>query len=237
MAMPHNIQQDTWKQMAGTRAAELVEDGMVVGLGTGSTANFMIYALANRLQRGLKIVGAVASSEVSADLASGLGIPIVTLDQYPELDIYIDGADELDDQLRLLKGAGGALVREKIVASCARRFIVIADTTKHVSQLGHRFPVPVETIPFAVTPVKRRLEALGATVQLRVRGDTSFISDNGNMILDCTFPDGIDDPATLNTRMHSIAGVVETGLFLNMAERAIIGGHDGVQTILATPRA
>ena len=233
--MPHNIQQDTWKQMAGTRAAELVEDGMLVGLGTGSTSTFMVYALANRLQHGLRIAGAVSSSNATDELAAGLGIPVTTLDEHPELDLYIDGADELDEHLRLIKGGGGALLREKIVASCARRFVVIADASKVVTRLGLKFPVPVETTPFAVTPVARRLEALGAQVQLRQHLGHTFVTDNQNVILDCTFPNGLDDPSDLNARMHSIVGVVETGLFLNLAERAIIGGPEGVQTIIANP--
>jgi ribose 5-phosphate isomerase A len=224
----HNIPQDTWKQLAGNAAAKLVEDGMLIGLGTGSTSTFFIYALSQRLQSGLRIAGAVSSSQASRNLADSLGIPLTDLDTHPELDLYIDGADEIDPKLRLIKGGGGALLREKIVTAASRRFVVIGDITKQVTRLGQHFPVPVEVVPFGATPVRKRLEALGASVQVRKLAGSTFITENGNMILDCTFPHGIADPEELNTRMRSIVGVVETGLFLNMAEQAIIGGPDGV---------
>jgi ribose 5-phosphate isomerase A len=226
-----DIQRDTWKQMVGEAAAQLVEDGMLVGLGTGSTANQLIYALGRRVQQGLRIQSTVSSSQASHDLAASLGIPVSNLDTYPELDLYIDGADEIDPQLGLIKGAGGALLREKIVASSSRRFVVIADSSKLVKQLGHLSPVPVEIIPFAVAPVHKRLEALGAIVNVRQREGQVFITENHNLILDCTFPNGIANPTDLDARLHHIVGVVETGLFLHMAQQAIIGGPDGVQTI------
>lgn len=229
--MPHNIEQDSWKQMAGTAAAKLIEDGMVVGLGTGSTSNFLIYALAQRVQAGLRITGTISSSQASQDLAANLGIPVTTLDAHPTLDIYIDGADEIDTQLNLLKGAGGALLREKVVASAARHFVVIADTTKQVTHLGQGFPVPVEVVPFAIAPVRKHLEALGAVVTTRYLAGKPFVTENGNIILDCAFSGGISDPIGLSTNMHRIVGVVETGLFLDMAERALIGGPDGVLTL------
>jgi ribose 5-phosphate isomerase A len=224
-------QHDTWKQMVGEAAAQLVEDGMLVGLGTGSTANQLIYALGRRVQQGLRVMGTVSSSQASQNLAASLGIPISDLDTHPELDLYIDGADEIDPQLSLIKGAGGALLREKVVASSSRRFVVIADSSKLVTQLGHRFPVPVETVPFAITPVRKHLETLGASVNVRQREGQIFITENHNLILDCTFPNGIADPIDLDARLHRIVGVVETGLFLHMARQAIIGGPDGVQTI------
>jgi ribose 5-phosphate isomerase A len=224
----HNIPQDTWKQLAGNAAAKFVEDGMIVGLGSGSTAAFFIYALAQRIQSGLHIAGAVASSQASKDLAENLGISVTDLDTHPELDLYIDGADEIDSQLRLIKGGGGALLREKIVASASRRFVVIGDVTKQVTQLGQHFPVPVEVVPFGAAPVRKRLEALGASVQIRQLAGSTFITENGNIIMDCTFPNGISDPEDVNARMHSIVGLVETGLFLNMATQAIIGGPNGV---------
>src|SRR5947209_11229344 len=144
--MSHAIQQDSWKQLAGEAAAKLVEDGMVLGLGSGSTAVYLVNALARRIQQGLHIIGAVPTSQATAQLASSLGIRITDLDTHPELDLAIDGADEIDSQLRLIKGGGGALLREKIVASAAHRFIVIADATKQVTQLGLKMPLPVETI-------------------------------------------------------------------------------------------
>ena len=226
-----NIQQDTWKQMAGTAAAKLIENGMLVGLGTGSTSGFLIYALAQRINTGLQIRGAVSSSQASQDLAANLGIPVTNLNTNPQLDIYIDGADEVDAQLNLVKGAGGALLREKVLASASRRFIVIADITKRVIRLGTHAPVPVEVVPFALTPVQRHLEALGASVVQRQVSGNIFVSENNNYILDCIFPNGISDPFGLDEQMHKIVGVVETGLFLSMADQAFIGGPDGVTVL------
>jgi ribose 5-phosphate isomerase A len=229
--MQDETQQDSWKQLAGQAAALLIEDGMVVGLGSGTTAVHMIQALAQRMKEGLRIKGAVPTSNATANLAAQLGIPLTDLDTHPELDIDIDGADEIDDQLSLIKGGGGALLREKIVAASARHFVVIVDVTKHVTRLGLHTPLPIEIIPFAVTPVSERVEALGAQVQVRCAGNSVFMTDNGNMILDCLFPGGIADPFTLHDRLKRIVGVVETGLFLHMAEQAIIGGPDGVSRI------
>jgi ribose 5-phosphate isomerase A len=231
----HPIAQDSWKQQAGTAAVQFIEEGMVIGLGTGSTANFMLYALAQRIQQGLHIVGAVSSSQATQNLASRLGIPLTDLDTHPELDLYIDGADEIDPHLNLLKGAGGALLREKIVASSARRFIVIGDITKRVDSLLTHFPLPVEVVPFALTPVRKRLEKLGAIVQVRQLAGRPFITDNSNLIVDCTFPHGISDPQALNAQICGIVGTVETGLFLGMAERALIGGPDGVTVLTPVP--
>jgi ribose 5-phosphate isomerase A len=235
MSMQQNIQQDTWKHMVGEEAAKLIEEGMVVGLGSGTTATFLVYALARRIQNGLRIVGAVPTSQATEQLASNLAIPLTNLDMHPELDLDIDGADEIDEQLNLIKGGGGALLREKIVASCAKRLIIIGDITKQVTQLGSKTPLPIEVIPFAITPVSRRLEALGASVQVRQLSNQVYLTDNGNMILDCSFPNGIADPEQVHTSIRGIVGVVETGLFLNMAEQAIIGGPSGV-IYLGRPR-
>lgn len=229
--MQHDIQQDSWKHMSGVAAAQLIEDGMVIGLGSGSTAAHLVYALAQRIQTGLSIVGAVPSSKATADLAGNLGIPLTTLDAHPILDLAIDGADEIDGQLNLIKGAGGALLREKIVAFSARRFVVIADVTKLVTTLGLQFALPVEVIPFAITPVQQQLAELGARVQVRTLAKQPYVTDNGNMIVDCTFAGGITSPLALHTRMKNIVGVVETGLFLHMAEQAIIGGPEGVKVL------
>lgn len=228
---PHNIPQDSWKQEAGTTAAQLIEEGMVVGLGSGSTAAYFIYALAQRLQSGLSIVGAVPTSTSTAELAGNLGIPLTDLDTHPVLDIDIDGADEIDPQLNLIKGGGGALLREKVVAYASRRFVVIADETKLVSRLGQHMPLPVEVIPFAETPVRLRIEALGASVQMRQLGDAPYHTDNGNIILDCSFPGGITAPFDLEAQIRSIVGVVATGLFLGITEQAIIGGPGGVRSL------
>lgn len=230
--MERNIQQDIWKHMAGVEAAKLIEDGMVLGIGTGTTAAQMIYALAQRIREGLGIRGVVPTSQASAELADKLGIPITDLDTYPELDLVIDGADEIDGQLRLIKGGGGALLREKIVASNTRRFVVIADVTKQVAQLGYTVPLPVEVIPFAATPVRLRLEALGALVQMRqTAANGVYRTDNGNVILDCFFTQGIADPEGLEVSIRRIVGVVESGLFLHMADQAIISGPDGISIL------
>ena len=229
--MEDKNQQVKWKRLVGEAAVTFIEEGMVIGLGSGTTATQMIYALGRRIQEGLRIIGAVPTSHASEDLARKLGIHITDLDTHPVLDLDIDGADEIDQQLRLIKGGGGALLREKIVASSARRFVVIADATKQVAQLGQHFPLPVEVVPFAAKPVTNRIEDLGATVQLRHSGGNVFLTENCNIILDCSFANGIADPNELDTHLHSIVGVVETGLFLHMAERAIIGGPEGI-TIL-----
>lgn len=226
----HETQQDMRKRLVGETAAGLVEDGMLIGLGSGSTARAFIQALGQRIQAGLNIAGAVASSQASRDLAASFGILCADLDTYPDLDLYIDGADEIDLRLQLIKGAGGALLHEKVVATVCRNFIVIGDITKQVTQLGHRSPVPVETIPFALTPVRRRLEALGASVQLRQENGVPFVTESHNFILDCTFPAGISDAPRLDAQLHSIVGVVETGLFLNMAQQALIAGPEGLHT-------
>jgi ribose 5-phosphate isomerase A len=231
MMMGPDIEHNTWKQLVGNAAAQRVENGMLVGLGTGSTANYFIYSLARRIQEGLRIAGAVASSEASKDLATGLGISVSDLDTYPEIDLYVDGADEIDPQLHLIKGGGGALLHEKIVASAARRFIVVADSSKLVAQLGTHFPIPIEAVPFGATPVRKHLEALGAKVQIRQRGGKIFVTENSNIILDCTFPSGIADLQELDSRLHHIVGVAETGLFLNLAQEAIIAGPEGLKTL------
>jgi ribose 5-phosphate isomerase A len=233
--MQHHSDGAIGKHMAGEEAVKYIENGMVIGIGTGTTSAYMVQALARRLREGLAIVGAVPTSEATAQLASGLGIPLTDLDTHPELDLAIDGADEIDGQLRLIKGGGGALLREKIVASASRRFIIVADTSKLVPQLGRTFPVPVETIPFAMTPAHKRLQALGAQVQLRRRGGQVFHTDSGNVILDCFFPGGINDAESLHASIKAIVGVVETGLFLGMTERAIIGDASGVQVLMDHP--
>jgi ribose 5-phosphate isomerase A len=230
--MEDTTQQDTWKRLVGEASANLIEDGMLLGLGSGTTATQMIYAVGRRIQEGLRITGAVPTSQASEELARKLGIPLTDLDTHPLLDLAIDGADEIDGQLRLIKGGGGALLREKIVASSARRFIVIGDATKQVAQLGRNTPLPVEAVPFAATPVSKRLEALGASVRLRRSGDNVFFTENCNIILDCIFAGGIVDPEDLEAHIRRIVGVVETGLFLNIAERAIIGGPEGVTVLL-----
>ena len=178
--MQHPSEQLLEKQMAGEEAVKYIENDMVIGIGSGTTAAYMIQALAQRLREGLHIIGAVPTSDATAQLATTLGIPLTNLDTHPQLDLDIDGADEIDGQLGLIKGGGGALLREKIVAAASRRFIIIADSSKMVRQLGLRFPVPVEIIPFARTPVQYQLQALGAQVQIRQHNGQVFHTDSGN---------------------------------------------------------
>lgn len=209
------------KQAAARTAVQLVESGSVVGLGSGSTASFAIRFLAERVRTGLKIVG-IPTSQATKLLAEQLGIPLTTLEENPAIDIDIDGADEIDPHLNLIKGGGGAMLREKVIASASKRFVVVAESPKLVPQLG-RFPLPVEVISFAEALVKRRIEGLGAKVSLRKQDNGSvYVTDEGHHILDCSFGE-ILDPAGLNARLHEIPGVVEHGLFIGMAEIAFVG--------------
>jgi len=220
---------DHAKENAARAAVEMVEDGMRLGLGTGSTANFMLWFLAERVREGLNVVG-VPTSERTTARARQLGIPLTSLDETPELDLCIDGADEFDPDLNLIKGGGGALLREKIVASAAKRFVVIADASKRVACLG-AYPLPVEIVPLAAVPLATRLTALGANVSLRQKEDGSaFISDEGNYIVDCAFGE-IADPPALAARLSGFAGVVEHGLFCGMADVVLVGTADGVERL------
>jgi ribose 5-phosphate isomerase A len=217
---------DAEKRAAARAAVELVQPGTVVGLGSGSTATFAIHFLAERIRDGLKIVG-VPTSQASMRVAQQLGIPLTTLEQNPSIDIDIDGADEIDPQLNLIKGGGGALLREKVIASAAKRFIVVAESVKLVPHLG-KFPLPVEVIPFAEALVRKRIEALGAQVSLRQYAyGNPYVTDEGHHILDCNFGE-IADPAALNASLHEIPGVVEHGLFIGMAETAFVGKDGGL---------
>ena len=218
--------QDEAKAAVAARAVELVEDGMRVGLGTGTTATMFIRALAERVRLGMKI-RCVASSDASQSLGISLGIDVVTLAELPELDIYIDGADEVGPGLALIKGGGGALLREKIVASSAQRFIVVVDSSKVVEHLG-RFPLPVEVVKMAMPLVVRRLEALELNPKQRHRGlGEPYLTDEGNYIVDCDCGE-IADPERTAANIREIVGVVEHGLFLGMAKLVLVAGEDGV---------
>jgi ribose 5-phosphate isomerase A len=209
------------KELAGRAAAELVSDGQVVGLGTGSTAYFAVIALGERVKAGLKIVG-IPTSIATEELARKLGIPLTTLDQHPEIDITIDGADEIDPRLNLIKGGGGALLREKVVASVTKKMVVVADSGKVVPALG-KFPLPVEIIPFARPVVERKLVSLGATPKLRLKPDGQpYVTDNGNHILDASFG-RISDPPAVARSLSETPGVVEHGLFIGFAKVALVG--------------
>jgi ribose 5-phosphate isomerase A len=209
------------KELAGRAAAELVVSGNIVGLGTGSTAYFAVVALGERLKSGLKIIG-IPTSVATAELARAVGIPLSTLDEHPEIDITIDGADEVDPQLRLIKGGGGALLREKIIAAASKKMVVVADSSKLVSVLG-KFPLPVEIIPFARTVLEKKIAALGARCKLRTRADGgAFVTDEGHHILDCSFGK-IADPLALACALSDMPGVVEHGLFIELAKLALVG--------------
>jgi ribose 5-phosphate isomerase A len=226
-----NSLRDQEKQAAAREAVKLVEPGGIVGLGSGSTATYAIRFLAERVRDGLKITG-IPTSQKTKQLAEQLGIPLTTLEEHPRIDIDIDGADEIDPHLNLIKGGGGALLREKIIASVSKRFVVVAESVKQVPCLG-KFPLPVEVIPFAQAIVKARIEALGATVSLRQYAyGNPYVTDEGHHILDCTFGK-IDDPARLSHRLHEIPGVVEHGLFIAMAELALVGKGTEVIRIAA----
>ncbi|MFC3799911.1 ribose-5-phosphate isomerase RpiA [Cohnella sp. GCM10012308] len=215
------------KRRAGAEAVKLVEDGMLVGLGTGSTAYWAIMEIGNRVKAGLKIT-AVPTSIRSEELARSLGIPLVPLDDILPggIDLTIDGADEADENLNLIKGGGGALLREKIIAANSKRLVIVADASKEVATLG-QFPLPVEIVPFGSKLTMGCLEALGGHPALRlIQGDEPYVTDNGNYIADCRFG-VIEDAAALETTLNLIPGVVENGLFVGMAERIVIGREDG----------
>jgi ribose 5-phosphate isomerase A len=219
------------KQIAAERAAEEVVDGMIVGLGTGSTAAFMVEALGRRVQAGLKIIG-IPTSEATASQARGLGIPLTTLDEHSSIDLTIDGADEIDPSLNLIKGLGGALLREKIVASASKRLIVIADESKLVEKLGVRTAVPVEVVPFGWKVTAEGLEEIGAKCKLRfgVDGKSPILTDGGHYIVDCKF-DGIEEPLTVASQIDGITGVVEHGLFLGLTSAVFVGAEGGVREL------
>lgn len=218
---------DWEKQTAARAAVELVQSGEVVGLGSGSTATHVVRFLAERIRnQGLKIVG-IPTSQKTRKLAEQLNIPLTTLDENQQIDITLDGADEIDGDLNLIKGGGGALLREKVIASASRRLIIVADSTKMVTRLG-KFPLPVEVIPFAQALIERRIRPLGAEVSLRRYAyDNPYVTDEGHHILDCSFGE-IAHPRELADTLRSFPGVVEHGLFIGMAERALVGKDDKV---------
>lgn len=219
------------KQAAVARAAAEISDGMVLGLGTGSTAELLFPLLRDRLAAGWRLTG-VCTSERTAALATAIGLPIVPLRHARQLDLTIDGADEVDPALRLIKGRGGALLREKMVAQASRRVVIVVDDSKLVTALGTRAWLPVEVVEFGWEAVRERLVGLGATeVTLREAGGAPTLSDGGNYLLDCRFV-GIDDPESLDVAIHRIAGVVEHGLFLGLANTVIVGKPDGSTTVL-----
>ncbi|MGA0830423.1 MAG: ribose-5-phosphate isomerase RpiA [Nitriliruptoraceae bacterium] len=215
---------DAGKRAAGRAAAELVEPGMRLGYGTGSTVEHFLVALA---ERGLDVAG-VPTSEGTARRCTELGLALLRPDEVAELDLAVDGADELTRDLALTKGGGGALLREKVVATMARRFVVIATPGKVVPRLGDSFPMPVEVIPFAAAPVRRALEAAGFVVDGRNHGDGRDVeTDNGNVLLDARLVGGVEDPAAVEAWVEMLPGVVACGLFTDLAHEALLGDEDG----------
>ncbi len=220
--------QDELKQAVARAAMDYVAEGDIIGVGTGSTANFFIDELGSQRDR---IKGAVASSEATAARLASHGIPVLDLNDVQRLSVYIDGADEINPQGAMIKGGGGALTREKIVASVADRFICIADASKLVDVLG-KFPLPVEVIPMAVAAVSRRLAALGATPTVRMKDGKPYLTDNGCQIIDASGLQ-IADPATLEVKINDIPGVVSVGLFARKgADVCLLGTAEGVKTLM-----
>jgi ribose 5-phosphate isomerase A len=218
---------DLEKEGAARASLKYIKDGQVVGLGTGSTAACFIRLLGEEVKKGLQIRG-IPTSVRSGEQAANLGIPLTTFDECQQIDVTVDGTDEVDPQLRLIKGGGGALLREKIVASASKQYVIIADATKHVPVLG-KFPLPVEVIKFAQALVSKRIAALGAEVTLRRNSDGSpYLTDEGNYILDCHFSK-IRGADGLANKLSDMPGVVEHGLFINMASVVLIA--DGTKVI------
>jgi ribose 5-phosphate isomerase A len=213
------------KRIAAEKAASYVENDMIVGLGTGSTVFHAIHKLGEMVKGGLRI-RTVSSSVESQKIARDLKIPTVDFSEISAVDIYVDGADEVDENHYLIKGGGGALLREKIIAFHSRRYIVIADESKLVKQLG-KFALPVEVVPFALSLTLASIGELGPIVAVRQKDGKDFITDNGNLIADCHFGI-IPDPELLNQKLHAIPGVVETGIFLNsLVSEVVVGYNDG----------
>jgi ribose 5-phosphate isomerase A len=219
---------DELKRAAAEKAVELVQDGMLLGLGSGSTARFFTEGVGRLVADGMK-VRAVPSSRDTAALAAELAIPIVT-ELVGEIDLAVDGADEVDPALNLIKGRGGALFREKLVASVAKRFVVVVDDSKLVKRLGVGV-LPVEVLPFLWRSTAERLTGLGLTLVVRGGEETPFVTDNGNIVLDVTVVDGIGEPQRLATDIKAITGVVEHGLFVGIADTVIVAGPEGPKAL------
>jgi ribose 5-phosphate isomerase A len=216
---------DDFKRQAAIAALDEVRNDMVVGLGTGSTASHFIRELGTRVREGLNVV-AIPTSKASDRLAHEVGIPLTSFHQNPTIDVTVDGADEVSPELDLIKGLGGALVREKIVARASRRVVIVADETKVVQRLGSRTVIPIEVIPFAVELVTLRLAEWGGQAEVRQKSGKPFVSDNGNMVLDWRHGT-IEQPSVLEKQIKDITGVVDSGLFCGIADLVIVAGSTG----------
>jgi ribose 5-phosphate isomerase A len=223
---------DELKKAAAEKAVEQVKSGIVLGLGTGSTTRYAVEKIGQLWQAGiLKDIVGVPTSEGTATLARQYGLPLATLDEQPTLHLVIDGADEVDLELNLVKGLGGALLREKMVAMAAARFVVVVDESKLVEKLGTHAPLPVEVVQFGWKTQMRWLEQLGCRPARRGGDEQPYVTDNHNYIIDCAFPHGLDDPAALSAVLRARIGLVEHGLFLRMAHQVIVARADGVQIL------
>lgn len=227
---------DELKRQAAAKAVEYVEAGMRIGLGTGSTAAHFVDLLAARVRDGLSDIIGVPTSETTRAQAEKLGIKLATLDEFPVLDLTVDGADEIDRELRMIKGGGGALLREKIVATASEQVVIIADKSKLVETLGS-FPLPLEVVPFGLGATRNLIELLAADagcegeISLRMGSEGKpFTTDSGNIILDCAFG-RIDDPEGLDDALKLVPGVVETGLFIGIADVAILAAPEGIEVL------
>jgi len=221
-------QSNELKQLVGEEAVKYIKDGMKIGIGSGSTMYYAVKALGERVKQGLNVVG-IPTSNTTAEWAKEFGVPLTDFTKVQELDLAIDGADEVDSNLQLIKGGGGALFREKVVADAAKKFLVIVDESKVVEHLG-KFPLPVEVVPFGLEVTINKISKLGCEVVLRKTGDDVFITDNGNYILDCHF-EQILEPKVLHNDLISLVGVVETGLFVDMTTKVLVGKTSGVEVI------
>ena len=217
---------DHEKALAARASLRFVQDGQILGLGTGSTAAYAVRLLGEKVRDGLRIKG-IPTSARTRELAASLGIPLTTFDEFQQIDVTIDGADEIGPGLQLIKGGGGALLREKVVASASKKVVIIGDSSKQVTALG-RFPLPVEVVGFAQALVAKRIQALGAAVKLRQSGGGKpYVTDEGHWILDCSFG-RIADPPALARELSDMPGVMEHGLFIGMASVALVGKGDEV---------
>jgi ribose 5-phosphate isomerase A len=222
--MAHDVE----KEAAARASLRFIRDGAVVGLGSGSTATDVLRLLGERVRTGLRIRG-IPTSRKTGELATTLGIPLTSFDQVQEIDVTIDGADEFDAQLSLIKGGGGALLHEKVVASASRQLVIVTDSSKQVQMLG-KFPLPIEVIAFAERLVRKKVEALGASVSLRQSNGRPFVTDEGHHILDCSFGQ-IPDPPSLARELSDMPGIVEHGLFIGMASVVLIARGDDVKEL------